>query len=666
LTQAAECFRQASAIQSGNAEALRNLGDVLSRLGDHSAALTAYQRTAQLRPSDASAQTELGDALLASGDSAAAVRAFEQAITLEPGCAPAHLRLGNLAASRGDASAAIRHVTAAARSQPGDPAIMLAAAARLEEVGASADALLVLQEAAQHQASSADVHDAQGTLLHRLGRLPEALDCYERALTIDEKRPQTWVHSGLALESTGALGRAIAAFEEALKIKPSDPQSIASIASCALRMCDWDLFERMMAALREQPEGIDHLSAFLLNAVDFTPAEVAASLRRRAGAAHWPDAVAPATGWPAGGHAPLRVAYVSPDFRAHPVAYAIAGVIEHHDHARIAPIAISLKTPDGSAVAARLAGAFEDFIDVSTLSDRAIVQLMRERKVDIAIDLAGLTTGARSSIFAMRSAPLQISFLGYPGSTGIPCMDCIVADSTVVPESDEEYFSERVVRMPYCYLPFDDSRLVASARDEARSKSGLPADAFVFCAFANGYKISRSMFELWMALLRDVPHSVLWLRSMGAPTAANLRRAAAERGIDSSRLVFAGFIENMEAHLWRLQGADLFLDTTPYNGHTTAAEALWAGVPVLACAGHSFAGRVGASLLSACGLAELVCSDLAHYRSLALDIARSPVLHESLREKLRQSRTSAPAFDTRRFTREFEDLLLQAHQQNVR
>jgi protein O-GlcNAc transferase len=523
------------------------LGDVLSRLGDGDGALAAYQRVAQLRPQDASAQRELGDALLATGDYAAAVPALKRAVALDPDCGPAHLSLGTLAAETGDAMIAVPHLIAAGMAQQSAAATMLVAAARLEEIGASSDALRVLREAARRQPSNADVHDSLGALLHRLGQLPEALDSYERALAIDERRAQTWVHSGLALESMGALGRAITAFEEAMTIKPADPQCVASIASCAYRLCDWDLVDRMTAALREQPHGIDHLPAFLLNAADFGAAEVAASLRRRASAAHWPPAPEHPGGWPAAGHAPLRVAYVSPDFRAHPVAYAISGVIEHHDRARVIPIAISLKAPDGSAAAARLAGAFAEFIDASTLSDRSIVQLMREREIDVAIDLAGLTTGGRSSIFAMRSAPLQINFLGYPGSTGIPFMDYIVADSQVLPESDEVYFSERVLRMPHCYLPFDDSRIVASAGEDARLKNGLPPDGLVFCAFTNGYKITRSMFQVWMALLRDVPDSVLWLRSMGAATAVNLKNTAAQLDIDPGRLVFAAYLEDMDS-----------------------------------------------------------------------------------------------------------------------
>jgi predicted O-linked N-acetylglucosamine transferase (SPINDLY family) len=351
---------------------------------------------------------------------------------------------------------------------------------------------------------------------------------------------------------------------------------------------------------------------------------------------------------------------VSPDFRVHPVAYAVAGMIERHDRARIAPIAVSLSPPDGSAIGTRLRGAFDEVIDASALSDVDVARLLREREMDIAIDLAGLTTGSRTGIFERRAAPIQINYLGFPASMGMRCMDFIIADGIVVPSSEDAFYTEKVARLPHCYLPFDDGRILTAAAG-GREAAALPAGGFVFCAFTNGYKISRAVFEVWMSLLRDVPGSVLWLRSMGPDTAARLRDAARLRGVSPERLVIASFAESMDAHLARLQLADLFLDTLPYNAHTTAAEALWAGVPVITCRGRSFAGRVGASLLSACGLPELICEELEDYRSRALEIARSPERLRALRARLQTCRPSAPAFDTRRYTRDFEDLLLEIH-----
>jgi protein O-GlcNAc transferase len=694
LPEAVACFRQAASLYPGYADAHRNLGDALLRLGENAGAIAAFQRAAELQPSDGTAFAELGAAQLTAGDFASAVKSLERALTfdsrlsgaavnlgealcrlnqadraavafrqamgVDPHCAEALMGLGKLAMASGDEDAAARHFVAAAGARPTDSKIALAAASGLEDLGRAAEALPILRTAARSQAADADIHDALGGLLHRLDQLPEALDCYERALALDERRPGTLLNCGHALESMGALSRAIACFRQALKIRPSDAQSVASIASCGYRLCDWDLVDEMLAALRELPQGIDELQAFLMLATDLEPAEVAQSLKRRV--RKTADAV-PRHAAPAllqGAKESLRVAYVSPDYRVHPVAYAIAGVIARHDRERIAPIAVSLAAGDGSAIESRLRAGFDEFIDASSLSNRDIVKLMQERAIDVAIDLAGLTAGARTEIFAMRAAPVQINYLGFPGSMGMDFMDFIIADRLVIREADEVHYPERVLRMPNCYLPFDDTRLITDAGTD-RQAAGLPSEGFIFCAFNNGFKITRELFNVWMSLLHDVPGSILWLRSMGPQTAANLKDAALSLGVSANRLVFAKFEEQIDAHLARLQLADLFLDTVPYNAHTTATEALWAGVPVITYGGKSFAGRVGASVLTACGMMDLICADLAGYRELALKIARSPSLHTELCDRLRQTKPSAPLFDTSRYTRDLENLIFEAH-----
>lgn len=660
LADAIACFRQAAALHAGHAGAHRNLGDALSRLGDLEGAVAAFRHAAELRPSDAAAHAELGAALERVNQSHRAADAYRRAAGIDPHCAEALLGLGGLAAAAGDADGATHCYRQAAEARPSDPAIVLAAAANLEELGFSAEALDLLRAAAGRLPGSADLHDALGSALHRTGHLPEALDSYERALAVDSSRPQTLLNCGHALESMGALGRAIACFEGALALRPSSGQGLAAIASCAHRLCDWDRAHDMLGALRSLPNGIDELQAFLMLATDLEPAEMAQSLLRRAGKPARPHAPSMTAALLKGPAERLRVAYLSPDFRVHPVAFAIAGVIENHDRARVEPIAVSLQAGDGSDIELRLRDAFDEFIDAASLSDRAVVKLLRERSIDVAIDLAGLTTGARIGIFAMRAAPTQINYLGFPGSMGMQFMDFIIADRIVVPDADEIHYREKVLRLPNCYLPFDDTRSAAAAGYD-RHTAGLPAEGFVFCAFNNGFKITRGMFEVWMRLLHQVPGSVLWLRSMGSATASNLKDAAAARGIAGERLVFAKFEPRIDAHLARLQLADLFLDTLPYNAHTTAAEALWAGVPVVTCSGRSFAGRVGASLLSSCGLTDLICTDLGAYEALALKIAHSEPLRTELRERLRHAGRSAPAFDTRRYTRDLEDLLVGAH-----
>ncbi len=690
LPEAVECFRRASALRADFADAQRNLGDALSRQGDAVGAIVAFRRAADLRPTDASARAELGAAQLAAGDFAAAAAtlelalhldaklagaaanfgealrnlghgdracaAFQHALKVDSGLAEAHIGLAKLASARDDAGSAGNSLMAAARAKPADAKITLLVAADLEQIGWKTQALSVLRAAVGTHPGSADIHDALGALLQRLGQVPEALDCHERALAIDEGRAETHLNCGYALESMGAYVRAMACFENSLRLRPSDARSLAAIGSCAFRLCDWDLAHKMVEALRQLPHGIDELHPFLMLATDLSATEAAQSLRRRAGTIQGPATPrAPLKR----SHDGLRIAYVSPDFRAHPVGYAIVGVIEHHDRARVTPIAVSLAPPDESSIGTRLRRAFDEVIDAASLSDAEVVKLMRDRAIDVAVDVAGLTTGGRTAIFSMRAAPVQINYLGFPGSMGMDCMDFIVADRIVLPPSDESFYAEKVLRMPDSYLPFDDSRIVVPPIG-GREAAGLPSVGFVFCAFNNGYKITRQLFEVWMRLLREVPGSVLWLRSMGAETAMNLKNAAGVLGVSAERLVFASFVEQIDAHLSRLQLADLFLDTLPYNAHTTAAEALWAGVPVLTCLGNSFAGRVGASLLSACGQSELICADIEAYRDLAIKIAQSPALLIRLREQLQMCRPSAPLFDTQRYARGLEDLLFSA------
>ena len=694
LAEAVACFRKAASLHASHADAHRNLGDALFRHGDLPGAIAAFRRAADLQPQDGSAHAELGTALQAAGEFAAAAQSLERALgfdttlaaaavnlgavysrlgqperaagayqhaaRIDPQGAEARLGLGALAAAAGDVAGAAHHYAQAAAARPWDPAIALTAAASLEDLGVPAQALELLETAVGALPANADLHDALGRALHGCGRLAEALDRYERALELDAERPQTLLNCGRALESMGALGRAITCLEQALRLRAAHAPSMASIASCAYRLCDWDRVDDMLSALRGLPDGIDELQAFLLLATDLKPGDVAASLQRRAqrSAARIEPCV-PAALLKEPGE-PLRVAYISPDFRAHPVAFALAGVVEHHDRARVAPIGISLMPGDGSDIASRLQGAFDEFIEAESLSDQAVASLIRERSIDIAIDLAGLTTGARSGIFSLRAAPVQINYLGFPGSTGMPFMDFIIADRIVVPRLDELYFEEKVLRLPHCYLPFDDRRSAGAAGID-RQAAGLPAAGFVFCAFNTGFKITRTVFDVWMRLLHQVPGSVLWLRSMGPATAANLKDAAVARGIGAERLIFAKFEARIDAHLARLQLADLYLDTLPYNAHTTAAEALWCGVPVVTCTGTAFAGRVGASLLSSCDLADLICGDLDAYEALALAIARSPSMRTELRRRVRRAHSLAPVFDTQRYTRDLEDLLVEAH-----
>jgi protein O-GlcNAc transferase len=692
LPRAVECFRRAVALRANFADAQRNLGDALLRLGEANEALQAFAAVVAMQPDNAGAYADLGRAQLTVLDFAAAAVsleralsldgkladcaanlgearlnlrqpelariAYQQALSVDRGLAEAHLGLARAAAMRGDRVEALRESRAACELKPGDKRIVLRSAETLQAIGYADTAASVLQQAMVAVSGDADLHDALGDLLAEAGQIEAAREHYERASRLDPKRAHTHLKLGRALETLGSAEEALAPIRRALSLTPGDGAALAALASCAFRVCEWDAARDAVARLRAMTDGIELLPPFLLFSTDLEPGVQADAARRHgtrvlAGASvstHVPRH---------GAQRPLRVAYVSPDFREHAVGCSIVGVIEHHDRDRVRPLAVSLARPDASQMGARLRSAFDEFIEAASLSDDDLAEELRAREVDVAVDLAGYTRGARPALFARRVAPLQINYLGYPGSMGCAFMDCIVGDATVIPATDEHLFTERVLRMPHCYLPFDGTRTAGG--DCNRAAVGLPDEGLVFCAFNTPFKITREVFTAWMSLLREVPGSVLWLRAARTGTVDRLRAAAAALKIDAERLIFAPHMPQKSAHLARCRLADLFLDTAPYNAHSTAVEMLSAGLPILTCRGRTFAARVGASALAACGLGELVCADLEAYHARALELARSPERLLGIRTRLEQCRSSAPLFDTRRYTGDFENLLASAY-----
>ena len=362
-----------------------------------------------------------------------------------------------------------------------------------------------------------------------------------------------------------------------------------------------------------------------------------------------PETVSPI---PASASERIRVAYLSSDFNAHATSYLLAGVLERHDRSRFEIYAISFGKSDGSEMRARLEKACEHFVDVSDMSDREVAALLRTERIDIAIDLKGYTRDARTGIFAFRPAPIQVNYLGYPGTMGADYIDYLIADEVVVPEKDQSSYSEKIVYLPDTYQCNDSKRAIAEA-PPSRAEAGLPETGFVFCSFNNNYKITPELFDIWMRLLKATGGGVLWLLESNQAAARNLSREAEARGVDPKRIVFAPFV-SPSAHLARIPLADLFLDSLPCCAHTTASDALWAGVPVLTCIGNTFAGRVAASLLDAIGLPELVTRSHDAYETQALNLARDPALLQETKAKLARNRMTHPLFDTVHFTRHLE------------
>jgi predicted O-linked N-acetylglucosamine transferase (SPINDLY family) len=433
-----------------------------------------------------------------------------------------------------------------------------------------------------------------------------------------------------------------------LQIAPSHGLALNGLAQMATSLCDWD---RMAALTPRLVNDIVHGRSLIQPFVLMGYTQDAALLRRCA--ENYVHRIAPrqpplSDGKPYG-HDRIRLAYLSADFHQHPTAQLMAELFERHDRGRFEVSAFAFGPDDNSAMRKRMVAAFDTFENVRGLSDLEVAKLLRSREIDIAVDLNGHTHEARPGVFSHHPAPVQVNYLVYPGTTGASFMDIVLADRIVLPVDQQAFFSEKIVHLPGCYQANDATRVVPPA--PSRDETGLPPDAFVFCCFNNSWKIAAPVFDIWMRLLQQLPDSVLWL--LDSPAADNLRAHARTRGVDANRLIFAPKT-NPEAHLGRHQLADLFLDTLPYNAHTTCSDALWAGLPVLTCYGKAFHGRVAASLLKAIDMAELVATRPQDYEALALELAKNPALLKATREKLIRNRNTTALYDSEAFRKNIE------------
>ena len=498
----------------------------------------------------------------------------------------------------------------------------------------------------------AGAHYHRGLALSGLERHEEAEASYRQALAIHPDFPMALLSRAGA---RGALRRhreAAADLERALALDPDLDFAKGMLLEARMHCCDWRTLDTLRAdVVRDVRDGKRASDPFAFLAISESPQDQLQCARTWTRTS-FPPAGAPMHRGGARRRDRIHVAYLSADFRAHAVAFLGAGLFEHHDRTRFETTALSYGADDGSAMRARLVRAFDRFVDVRQRSDHEIASLMVELDVDIAVDLGGLTGSARTGIVALRPAPVQVNFLGFTGTMGAPYIDYIVADRTVVPERERDFYAEQVVYLPDSFQPNDSRRAIAEDTP-TRSDAGLPDDAFVFCSFNNTFKIEPATFALWMRVLNQVPGSVLWLLGGNEEATANLRREAAALGVAPERLVFAARAEPAE-HLARQRLANLFLDTLPFNAHTTASDALWAGLPVLTCEGTTFAGRVAASLVRAVGLPELVTHSPTEYEALAVRLATHADELAELKARLAANRATAPLFDTDRYRQHLE------------
>lgn len=669
-------------------EAALYLGNLRLERGAHAAALEALDRAAALAPGVPATHANRALALLALGRDAEALGAAERAAGLAPAhggalkaMARALLNLGRPGEARGRAAQACER-------WPGDAEAVGVYVLALVEDGALAEAGRVAEAAVQRTPAEPLYWMVLARVREASGRLPDAAAAYEQGLALapDDTQARLALASLLAFRA-GALDSAIGLLRAGLAREPAPREWLAYLVELELlqageaavatarqlqpkaagvpdyltlvlhalsRVADWRDREALQADLRQALEGLEprrnpgHLLYHF--ALFDDPPLLARLATRYSDSLRLPLVPRPAV---VAGRRPLTVAYVSADWGEHPVGWSLVELLERHDRGRVRVIGVSIGRREPSATATRLRAACDEFIDGVALGDDALRDRLRERHVDIVVDLMGHTAQARPGLLARRPAAVQVSYLGYAGTQGAPWIDYLLADAAVVPDAAVAHYSEAIVRLPVSFFPSDTTDTAADAIEVTRAAQGLTDEALVLCAFVQPSRHTPAVFDVWLEWLGSCPRAVLWLQ--GSPTvAAHLRARAAAAGVDPARLVFAARVPTRAEHLARHRLADLFLDVYPYNAHSTARDALWMGLPVLSCAGQSFASRVGASLLAAAGLADLVAHGLQDYRArghalLAADGRALP----ALRQRLLDVR-AAPLFDTARLVAEVE------------
>jgi protein O-GlcNAc transferase len=684
LVEAVLSYEKALAHEPGLAPAWENRGNALHALGRDEEALESYDRALSIERQSSALHYNKATALAALKRYEEAVVSYDTALQTSRNFVDAWINRGNAllglqrfsdAAESFDAALAIRgdDLTAltgklAALRGAGQVQKLLdicdqvlmrhpdwipgltAKAMALHDATQFPAAVSVFKELLGLDQDNAEGWNGCGAALYAMKHEEEALRCFERAVRLKPEFPDALNnHAHLVWTCEGNYATALAGLKKSISLDPDQPYVLGALLHLKMQGADWTDFEhevaRVNAGIRA---GKPTARPFVYQALSRSPADVQ-KCSRLYSAREFP---AESTLSIFKKTEKIRLGYLSGEFKEQATAYLMAGLYEHHDREKFEVIAIDNTGPNASPMRRRLESAFEKFIDISQLSDDAASDLVRAEKIDILVNLNGYFGSARMGLFARRSAPIQVNYLGFPATLGADYIDYIIADRVVIPDNERRFFDEQVVWLPHCYQANDNRRFIAQAVP-SRVSLGLPEDAFVFCNFNQSYKITPDVFAIWMRILDRTAGSVLWLLESKSPFAENLRRVALEHGVSGDRLVFARPLV-AEEHLSRLKCADLFLDTLPYNAHTTASDSLWAGVPVLTCRGTTFPGRVAASMLNTMGLGELVTETMEEYENTAIQLANNRNKLMALRDRLETQRLKSPLFDTGLFRKYIE------------
>jgi predicted O-linked N-acetylglucosamine transferase (SPINDLY family) len=620
LEEAQKIYESILKVDSRNFDALHLLGVLETQRNNFEKAIDLISSAISINTKNARSYYNLGFAYQETKKFELALLNYEEAISLDPNYYVAHSNKGSI----------------------------------LKELNRLEDALHSYNAAIDLNPTLADAHSNCAVILQELNRLPEAIQRCNLAVDLNPNLALVYYNRGIVLNDLKDFENASNDFNSAIEIKPDYAFVFGLMLHTRMKICDWRDYEQNVNELFSQiMSGQKATSCFpAIGLTDSLQLQHQAALTYTDNMFPPDDSLGDIPKMNRSGK--IRLGYYSADLHNHATAYLMAELFERHDKSKFELFAFSFGPDIQDGMRSRLLLAFDHFIDVRQKSDKSVAQLSRELGIDIAVDLKGYTTGARPRIFSYRAAPIQVSYLGYPGTLGANYIDYLIADSTLIPPESQVYYSEKIAYLPNSYQVNDRKRAI-SDRSFSKQELGLPEKGFVFCCFNNNFKITPSMLDIWVRILNAVEGSVLWLFEDTATAGRNLREQATIRGLDSSRLVFAPRM-NLPDHLARHAAADLFLDTLPCNAHTTASDALWAGLPVLTCTGQAFAGRVAASLLNAIELPELVTTNIKDYEGFAIELAQNTEKLKQLKEKLARNRLTTALFNTDLFASNIEAL----------
>ncbi len=651
--EAAVLIDRSISFDPANAGAFYNRGNVLLDLRRFDEALASYDSALLIRSDHLGALINRGAALQKLNRLQDALSSYERGLALDPNSTTLMFNKGNTLRDLGFFEEAIAAYDRVLQREPENLGALNNRGGTFLRMRRFDSALADYDCATALNPADAERHYNRGNALIRLGRNAEALAAYEHALVLRPDFAGAHQARGSACFAAGDYEKAFLAYDAAFRLDPDLDYLEGYRLHAKMHICDWTALSEEMASLIVRLRGEKRaVEPFMLLPVK-SSAEDQLRCARIYAADRYPTNSSALWNGENYRHDKIRVAYMSGEFREQATSYLTADLFECHDRTAFSIYGIATGASDGSPMRKRLEAGFDVFVDTTAKSDFELAHFIREAEIDILVNLNGYFGLDRTAVFAARPAPVQVNYLGYPGTMGAPYMDYIIADRHVIPDGEPGYYSESVCRLPDTYQP-NDRRKAVSSRIFNRAECALPQTGVIFCCFNNNHKILPDMFDVWMRLLAAVEGSVLWLLEGNAAVRRNLMAEAEKRGVSSERLVFAPMMP-LADHLARERLADIFLDTLPHNAHTTASDALWCGVPLITCLGSTFAGRVAASLLNAIGLPELITTSLQDYETLALKLARDPMLLADVKAKLNHNRDGYALFDTPRFTRYIED-----------